>query len=237
MQSSGNCRIYGASMLVKNLGISARAHKESGNYSRRQGSLAKHQASALNQKGQEEAPFELLIAVIIMGFVLFVGMQAMAQLSLSECTGKTEKAMENLRIAIETVATEKGKQNFNFSLPGCFKEEKQEIRVRQISDRQSCTYFCKQLADRCTILYYDAEEIAPIWKCLAVSYLTRFHTEFDDQCPDTTFGEDKYELCDFFSDIAQGNYVLTSKPSALTQVPVVCAYRYKSGESCKLGIV
>lgn len=173
-----------------------------------------------NQKGQEEAPFELLVAVIIMGFVLFVGMQAMSQLSLSECTGKTEKIMENLKTAVETVATERGKQNFNFRLPGCFREETQDIKVKQISDKQSCMYFCKQLAERCTVLYYDAEEIAPIVKCLSISYLTTFPTE-------TFCGEwEDYALQNFYDDIPQGNYILISRPNPTTQVPTVCAYRH-----------
>ena len=102
----------------------------------------------IGQKGQEEAPFELLVAVIVMGFVLFVGMQAMMQLQLSECTGRTERTLESLKTSIETVATEKGKQNIAFRLPGCFRESEQEIRVRQISDRQSCMHFCNQLAER-----------------------------------------------------------------------------------------
>lgn len=174
-----------------------------------------------NQKGQEEAPFELLVAVIIMGFVLFVGMQAMAQLQLNECTGRTEKTLENMKTAIETVATERGKQNINFRLPGCFKEEKQELIVKQISDKQSCMYFCKQIAERCTVLYYDAEEIAPIVKCLSISYLTTFPSA-GTLCN----AIDDYALQDFYNDIPQGNYILISRPNPTTQVPTVCAYRH-----------
>ncbi len=175
----------------------------------------------LNARGQEEAPFELLVAVIIMGFVLFIGMQAMAQLQLSECTGRTEKTLENLKTAIETVATERGKQNLNFRLPGCFKEEKQDIMVKQIRDKQGCMYFCKQLAEICTVLYYDAEEIPPIVKCLSISYLTTFPTE-------ALCGEkEDYALQDLYNDIPQGNYILISRPNTATQAPTVCAYLHR----------
>ena len=46
----------------------------------------------MKQKGQEEGPFELLIAVILMTFVIFIGIQAMDILRVQTCEGKAEKA-------------------------------------------------------------------------------------------------------------------------------------------------
>ena len=41
----------------------------------------------LNNKGQEEAPFELLIAVIVMGFVIVMGINAIFTLNREQCQG------------------------------------------------------------------------------------------------------------------------------------------------------
>ena len=64
----------------------------------------------LSQKGQEAAPFELLIAVITMTFVIVVGLNAMSTLLRAQCEGKIDQNMEELKTALETVAKGEGKK-------------------------------------------------------------------------------------------------------------------------------
>jgi hypothetical protein len=54
----------------------------------------------VNAVGQEAAPFELLIAVIVMGFVIFAGMSAMEQLWLQKCYGTTDAKLEEMKASL-----------------------------------------------------------------------------------------------------------------------------------------
>ena len=70
----------------------------------------------VNNKGQESAPFELLISVIIMGFVIFVGLIAMNQLNEQKCINETKAKLEEMKTKIETVVTERSPQQITFLL-------------------------------------------------------------------------------------------------------------------------
>ena len=71
----------------------------------------------LGEKGQEAAPFELLIAVILMGFVIVVGIYATQQLEKQKCFQESNKKMEELKEAMEIVSKGKGQHTFSFVLP------------------------------------------------------------------------------------------------------------------------
>lgn len=177
----------------------------------------------LNQKGQEEAPFELLIAVILMGFVLFMGFMLTEQVKVSDCQGRTDQALEGLKAKIQTVAAQRGKQNLSFKLPGCFSEKGEELIIKKVEQKQTCINFCGGASDRCLMLFYDAEEITPIMKCLQISYLTRFPTGVP--CTDIQ----DYRAVDFYEEIPGGNYTLINKQDPTTDIPNVCAYLNTKG--------
>ncbi|MFH0970097.1 MAG: hypothetical protein V1776_01405, partial [Candidatus Diapherotrites archaeon] len=70
-------------------------------------------------RGQESAPFELLIAVILMGFVLFAGYEAILRLREQTCANTINAALEGMTRNLQNVATGKGTAQFNFSFGDC----------------------------------------------------------------------------------------------------------------------
>ncbi len=109
----------------------------------------------LNRKGQESAPFELLIAVIIMGFVIFVGMNAMKELSLQKCKGETESKLESLKTALQIVVTQKSPQSISYNTSSCFNPDKEITKLVEKTDPLVCANYCGVAKNVCTILQYS----------------------------------------------------------------------------------
>ncbi len=178
----------------------------------------------LGQKGQESAPFELLVAVIVMGFVIFVGLQAMEQLNLQRCYSETDAKLEAMKTSLETVVGQGSPQKITFRLSTCFNEEEENIRLKDYSEAPLCAEYCGSARNLCTLLqyYYNGNKGAfSIRKCLNISPDTVFPFRAGT-CPDR--GED-YELVDYRDEIVQGSYNLVNKTSVTSTYPTVCAYR------------
>ncbi len=176
----------------------------------------------IGQRGQEAAPFELLIAVIIMGFVIFVGLRAMDQLNREKCFNETNAKLEEMKTKLETVVTERSPQQINFNLSPCFNPEEETVRIKDFSEPSLCAQYCGAARNLCTLLqyYYSGSGSFSIRKCLNIS-------------PDSVFpaiigrclGKGGYELVDFRNKVVQGNYLLVNKTSVTSTFPTICAYR------------
>jgi len=180
---------------------------------------------AHSQKGQEAAPFELLIAVIIMMFVLFVGLQATDTLNKEKCKGEIDSELEELRTAVQTVATGKGQQAVGFSTPGCFGDKESSTKIVDRDDRQLCSQACGGSSQLCTLLIFTSPSFVST-KCLFISPNTIF--PIDDPCSSSAVGaEGDYDIRDLKDQrgIENGNYFLVSKHSFLSSNPIVCAYK------------
>jgi len=179
----------------------------------------------LNQKGQESAPFELLIAVIVMTFVIMIGLQATDTLVKEQCKGQIESGLERMKTGIESVVKGKGKENVSFNLPTCFEEKRTKIRIAIEDSAKSCAYLCGGSQQVCTLLIYSNPQFNSI-KCLYISPHTIFPT--GDPCDaEDIAGEGEYEAVDLKGDegIKPGHYILISKFSSLSQNPIICAFR------------
>lgn len=178
----------------------------------------------LGKKGQEAAPFELLIAVIIMGFVIFVGMKAMSDLQMQKCYGETDAKLEELKTRLEVVVTQRSPQTVNFNLSGCFNPEDETIIIKDESEPQVCASYCGAAKRLCTLLKYynEGEGSFSIIKCLNISPETVFPT--GGRCPQKS----GMSLVDFKERIEQGHYQLINKTKPTDTFPTVCAYMRES---------
>jgi len=176
----------------------------------------------LNRRGQEAAPFELLIAVIIMGFVIFVGLQAMDQLNSQKCYNETNAKLEEMKTKIEKVVTDRSSQQINFNLSSCFNPRDESIRVVNHSESHVCAEYCGVAKNLCTLLqyYYSGSGGFSIRKCLNISPDATFPST-TGRCPP----RDGYELIDFEDEAVQGNYLLVNKTGVTSTYPTICAYR------------
>jgi len=179
----------------------------------------------LNQRGQEAAPFELLVAVIIMGFVLFVGLQAMDQLNREKCYNEINAKLEEMKTKLETVVTERSPQQINFNLSSCFNPRDETIKIKDYSSPALCAEWCGATRNLCTLMeyYYSGEAGFSYRKCLDISPDTSFPDNVNEHCPDRS--AEKEELIDFRDEIHQGHYLMVNKTTVTSTFPTICAYR------------
>ncbi len=188
----------------------------------------------MKQKGQEAAPFELLIAVILMGFVLFVGLTAMKELERQQCLGKVNEKLSEMEGAIERVVNNKDTVSINFNFSSCAADE--SVVMKDWLNETYCGVRCGRDKKRCTILTYfsPAADVDPIEKCLDIPAAVEYVTEKDRGCD---IGEN-YSLINLrdttddnpfsqYSGIPKGKYRLQYLPLEGDSTPHVCAFLEK----------
>ncbi len=184
----------------------------------------------LSQSGQESATFELLVAVVIMGFVIFVGLQAMERLKVEQCFATIEKSLEEFKTKLEIAVTQKSPQTIPFILSHCFNPEQEKVRVQDWDNALFCADLCGTAEITCTSLEYFNERpgsISAIRKCLNISPETIFPgqttpgrcTSIDTESPRQT-----YILQDFKQNAPQGTYLIINKTFATDTFPTICSY-------------
>ena len=180
------------------------------------------------QSGQEEAPFQLLVAVILMTFVIIVGLNAMQEAEKQKCFNETEKAMNDFKLALEKTANNKSPSNVNFNPPGCTKSEKFEIKP--FDDQRICTKVCESSSSTCVLLRYSTSEITNLPdKCINIGYDTQFRFNGDGTAECTEKTDYHGTQIDSVQGIEQGVYQFLFSDSPGRTFSVVCSYVKDSG--------
>ncbi len=197
--------------------------------------------SRIGQSGQESAPFELLIAVILMGFVLFAGYQAIQRLQEQTCTNTINSQLEGLAQNIQNVATGKGSAQFRFSFGECgaqindcanFSALSGNTRIMCVqmidsTDPNICSNYCSSARSICSLLQFKSPDNT-FTKCVDISPSTVFPAQGSAQCPDRS--SEGWVLQDFTSESIQvGTYSFLKASDLTATVPIVCAYLKTSG--------
>lgn len=110
----------------------------------------------VNKKGQASAPFEVLVAVILMGFVIVAGTWALSNLSESTCLGDKRQKLSELKEAIKDVVlgnSDLTTKNINFDVRPCFNQKYEKITVKTYQSPQRCNAFCGG-GNTCTLIEY-----------------------------------------------------------------------------------
>lgn len=185
----------------------------------------------LSEKGQESAPFELLVAVIIMGFVIFIGTSVMQQVNCEKCKGETNAKLDRMAIALQN-ADESGsiQPNVSFFLSGCFNQDEEKVWIEDESGAL-CAAYCGAEKQLCTLLKYYGNGCGgfSIIKCLQISPDADFPSTTGGRCEE----REGMQLVDFErrdEPIAtggnkQGNYLLWNKTGQGDTFSTICAYR------------
>ena len=192
-------------------------------------------------KGQESAPFELLIAVILMGFVLFAGYQALGRLHEQTCANTINSQLDNLARNLENVATGKGSAQFRFSFADCTAKlnncdnfstlassgDVMCIRLIDSTDPNVCSSYCSSARSICSLVQYKSRDNT-VTKCVDISPSTVFPAEGSAQCPSRS--TEGWTLQDFTAQTIQmGTYSFLKASDLTATVPVVCSYLKTSG--------
>ena len=184
--------------------------------------------SALGRRGQESAPFELLVAVVIMTFVILLGYRALDQVSEIKCKGEMEGELEKLKTTLENIVKQKGKENLNFFPPTCYADKEAKILIKGFEDERICAAYCGGSRRSCTLLSYATPKFS-LNKCLRVSINTTFGS--GDTCSGQEVSDPAaFEAVDFKTDqgVGHGSYILVSKFDLTGSYPIICAYRRKN---------
>lgn len=182
-----------------------------------------------NQKAQSSAPFEVLVAVVIMGFVLYMALQAFNFLQEQQCKAQVHEQIVQLKSAVQE--TLKGQSNkLAFFPPKCDQNES-EMRMVVKSHREICRQVCGTEDDQCLIFFYQSENFMD-QLCFEE---TPTYTNFLDstQCNPST----DYAMVNFFNPAAspgdpevipRGIYTLQNKTGSGEGIPKICAFLHKS---------
>lgn len=137
--------------------------------------------SRLSQTGQSASPFELLVAVIIMTFIILIGSQAMAALKEQQCMSEIKKYMQEFKFALEKIVGPNKSQTLAFTPPACYKNE--EITLKYLEAEPICSSVCQQPGKKgCVLLSYYSPEASGFSMCVNVPITT--YLEDDATCSD-----------------------------------------------------
>lgn len=189
----------------------------------------------LGNRGQEEAPFELMIAVIVMGFVLLIGLSAMNELQKQKCNNDLEAKLEDLKTKIEIVINQKSPQLMDFSVSSCYNPQDEVIKVVYNERANLCADFCSSGTSICRFLeYYNQKAGVQFRKCLNINPQTVFgeDTTQGGQCENKRTSEKKIAV-DLQKGIPRGIYNLYNKETT-SSFPIVCAYCNENSACGKL---
>lgn len=175
-----------------------------------------------SKKGQASAPFEVLVAVILMGFVIMAGTWALLNLNQNVCIGNKRQSMSEMKGIIEDVVmgSDLAEKNIRFDIQPCFNEKFESITLKTYTNETLCNSYCNA-GETCTLMEYVYDDnkttkrpIAPM--CLnlptAITYASlsncgEEHNELNE------IGEPEWEALDFggsrpISILTSGQYKL-----------------------------
>ena len=176
----------------------------------------------MNQKGQEAAPFELMVAVVLMTFVIVMGLQAIEVLNRTACEGNMLKNMEHIKTSIESVVKNKSKANTYFELPDCFNEQESSLRIIERDDITYCSAFCGGSQAQCTILQFSSPTFTEV-KCVNISSATTFP---DASTCNPAILDGDYSVSEWKTNpILEGQYTLIREFNLYSDAPIVCVYQ------------
>lgn len=109
-----------------------------------------------SNKAQASAPFEVLVAVILMGFVIMAGTWALINLNQSVCIGNKRQSMSEMKGIIEDIimgGSDLATKNVKFDIQPCFNERFEKITLKTYHNETLCNSYCNA-GDTCTLMEY-----------------------------------------------------------------------------------
>ncbi|MFH0955357.1 MAG: hypothetical protein V1777_04610 [Candidatus Micrarchaeota archaeon] len=182
-----------------------------------------------NQRGQEAAPFEVLVAVVIMGFVLFMAAQAIDYVTKRQAESQLNDQMTKLIQAVQN-ANNGNSASIVFSPNLSFKKPK-KLLFNVVSQQARCAAICSRVYTECLFFTFQSESFN---KDLCIEGVP-VYSNFSPTPPcDVKPG---YSLIDFkvgaSTDIGNGetgylipggSYSIVNKTVGSGSVPTFCVY-------------
>jgi len=171
----------------------------------------------LNNNAQESAPFELLVAIVVMGFVILFGMNALQSLQTQQCGNELEHLLASVEDSVESVVNQQIPQRLLVKFPPCYKNP--ELVLKPVVDESLCTSFCLRQVEQCVLLRFESKDEGEI-SCVEINPSSNFGQQ--DSCP---LRDDGSEPIDPTNGISQGTYLLYNKTPVGAVLPTICMYK------------
>lgn len=190
-------------------------------------------------KGQMSAPFELFVAVIIMGFVILIGTGMLDKVNDQVCLNSIDKQITDFKLYLEETANKKSSTKFGFWPDNCFQESKAGINIQKKTSTTTCAAKCGKPTDSCFVIQFYSAELAGGFKekCLNLPTYTSFYSD-GENCFSSISAEDLdgYDAIDPMYGgsgdeplkIRRGSYVIRNISAAGEVYPKICVY-YHAG--------
>ncbi len=109
-----------------------------------------------DKKAQVDAPFEVLVAVILMGFVILAGTYALKNLSQNICIGEKRQDLSEFKNALRDVVlgSDLTFKNIYIKSKSCFNREHEITKIVTYSDPHRCSAYCQTSSQICTLIEY-----------------------------------------------------------------------------------
>jgi hypothetical protein len=148
--------------------------------------INKKDKAQMNEKGQSDTVFEVLIAVILLGFVLLAGTLAMSSLSNTKCSKSIDITMTELKLKLEAAASSTLlSTDFLFNMPYCFGNDF-TLALEKVSSAPLCSTYCPGSSGQCYLLdYYNKKDkVNQVrYVCVQISPLIQINgTTGDSEC-------------------------------------------------------
>jgi hypothetical protein len=190
-------------------------------------------------KAQVSAPFELLVAIIVMAFVILAGTYALNNLSENTCLGNKRQNFSELVTALRdvTLGSDLTYRDVDFRTKACFNEKYEFVQLNTYEDSGKCSAYCGT-GSNCLLLEYKYQKdddykfpIEPI--CTHLPSTVNFATSLSE-CGDDDLLEEDYTLInpkgltkDNQGNIPNGRYKIYRANQESANTTVICLLRKK----------
>ena len=180
----------------------------------------------MQERGQQSAPFELLIAIILMSFVLMIGYNAISDLNDKKCNQENNFAINQFKNAMQRSLS--GPTSVDLVIKKCDSRLSQELTLKVEPRATVCEARCFGTQGACMILELTNPSLS---SCVAISPLTNFPGSVDLA---TCVKQTGYVLIDLKTDaIISGKYLMNlSASSSSSTAPIICVQRQCRGSEC-----
>lgn len=186
-----------------------------------------------SKKAQASAPFELLVAIIIMGFVIIAGSNVLNEANSKSCIATASNEIDNLKKAIEdsTLRQSPTEIYFNPDKGGCFNATTTTTKINSFNSAtapKECSLKCGISSNACfTISFQDTKKPGSfIERCLNIPSYTHFYSTdiTEENCPTTLESSYAGWLPAMPSQLKVGRYAFKNVSKVGAAFPNVCIY-------------
>lgn len=182
---------------------------------------------SINNRGQMNSPFELIVTMVIVTFVIILGSQVLLYAGDKVCENNIQNEMSEFKGFLEDSASGRSSKEFTFYPENpCFDPAKAIIKIEKLSKQKECSIVCGKPVDQCWRFIFNSNERSGnifIERCLDLPGFTSFLWD-STNCPTTGEELDGFVALEPEKGLSMGNYILRNTASVGESLPKICIY-------------